>query len=530
MIKLDTKPITLESAKLNKNNRFGANLKNCVNFGDLEYLNPHDLVTSELPTRNGTGLPQYKETIYGAAVDFDKTLEATANNYYTQTLAESIGTDNFFLALIFTPTNRDSDVYRYVWSTGTTGSTANVNIFLANTSDKIGFQPGSTTALTATQAGNNCVVTYGAPHIYICYRNSSVYGHVLRRLDTGELVASDTTTRGTNDHSSTGVYYGCRGDVNTQRFYDGVQYFALYGKGDFTTQEYEAFSADPWQIFEQPSRVHNFPFIPSAAAGGGYTLTADSGSYTYNGTATNLEYHRVVSAESGSYSYIGTDANLEYHKNLIADAGSYTYSGIDSNLEYHRILTAESGSYTYTGSDATLTYIQGYTLTAESGSYSYTGTDANLEYHRVLSAESGSYAYTGQDATLTYTPVGSYTLIADAGFYTYTGTDSNLEWHRVITAESGSYTYSGQDATLKKGFPLTAESGSYSITGTVANLEYHRVLSAAAGTYTYTGTAATLNYSAAPYIYAAGLEYTLYNDNIDYTLSDDKLHYTLRGE
>jgi hypothetical protein len=120
------------------------------------------------------------------------------------------------------------------------------------------------------------------------------------------------------------------------------------------------------------------------AAGGGptYSLTADAGTYAYNGTAADLRLNRVMPA----------------------DAGAYAYAGQDASLRLNRVLSAQGGAYSYTGQDATLTYNSGatYTLVAEGGTYSYSGADATFRIGRVLVAEAGAYAYTGQPATLTY--------------------------------------------------------------------------------------------------------------------------------
>jgi len=179
---------------------------------------------------------------------------------------------------------------------------------------------------------------------------------------------------------------------------------------------------------------------------------------------------------------------------LTADSGTYTYTGTDTTLKSGRKLPANSGSYTYTGTNTGLR--RGYTLAPDSGSYTITGTDASLRADRKLSANSGSYTWTGQDVTLTYTPAsGAYTLVAEQGTYTYTGTSATLRAGRKLPASSGAYTLTGTDATLKRGYTLTLDSGTYTYTGVDAGFLRSYSLSADSGSYTVTGANVTLTYS-----------------------------------
>lgn len=159
-------------------------------------------------------------------------------------------------------------------------------------------------------------------------------------------------------------------------------------------------------------------------ASSGNTLTAESGSYTFTGTAAALKADRQLAAASGTYSYTGTNASLK------RDAS----------------IAAASGTYTYTGTDVALTYSSGATLAADSGSYVFTGTSVTLKAGRQLSAASGSY--------------------------TFTGTAASLSAGRMLSAASGTYLFTGTSAALKVARKLAAASGSYLFTGTAATLTY----------------------------------------------------------
>lgn len=189
-------------------------------------------------------------------------------------------------------------------------------------------------------------------------------------------------------------------------------------------------------------------WVPVGAAGGGFTLTAESGSYTLTGQAAGLLAARTVVAEQGSYALTGQDATLTKSILLLAEQGSYALTGQSAGLFASRQLLAEQGAYALSGQDATLTYTPAgaYTLTANSGSYALAGQDAALLLARTLVAAQGSYALTGQDATLS------------SG--------------KILLAASGSYTLTGQDAAFRRTYALAAGFGLYTLTGQVATLTY----------------------------------------------------------
>ncbi len=220
------------------------------------------------------------------------------------------------------------------------------------------------------------------------------------------------------------------------------------------------------------------------------TLTTDIIGYEvvqFADTATAYS----LSCESGSFSWTGTAANLEFHSVVDAGAGSYAWTGQDANLQYSIILGAEAGSYSWTGQDASLEF--GALLSAESGSYAWTGQDANLELHSVLSAEGTSYSWSGQDVSLNL----GFVMAAESASYAWTGQNATLIFDAMLTAEAGAYAWMGQDATLTylTGFVLDAESGSYAWSGSEITFLYDRIMEAEAGSYLWSGSDATLTYT-----------------------------------
>lgn len=134
----------------------------------------------------------------------------------------------------------------------------------------------------------------------------------------------------------------------------------------------------------------------------GFTVVAESGSYTLTGQSVNTLFTSILTAAQGSYALTGQDAGLikSGSYSFTADVGSYTLVG--SNALVDVSMNAEVGNYTLTGQDATLNFagFTNPTLTAEFGSYSLTGQSVNTNYGRLLSAEMGLYALTGRQAGL----------------------------------------------------------------------------------------------------------------------------------
>lgn len=153
------------------------------------------------------------------------------------------------------------------------------------------------------------------------------------------------------------------------------------------------------------NRTKDFIYRSGYVATGAYTLTADSGSYTYTGTTTGLNKGSKVQADSGSYALTGTATGLKRGVKLPANSGSYSLTGQTVGLLKGYKLPADSGSYTLTGQDVTLTYNPAsstYTLTCDSGSYTLTGVSQAFLRTYVLDMESGAYTLTGSNVTLSY--------------------------------------------------------------------------------------------------------------------------------
>lgn len=253
-----------------------------------------------------------------------------------------------------------------------------------------------------------------------------------------------------------------------------------------------------------------------AAGGGGYTLTADGGSYSSTGQAAATNVARKLAAGNGAYTLTGSDATLLEGHVLIAAQGTYTITGSEAHADY--AITCALGSYVITGQAATVrasrsaAAAQGsYALNgqpaqigptrllqAAGGAYALSGQSAATRAARKTTAGHGSYAVAGQDAGLVYALGGDHVMAADAGAYALSGQSAAARAARRVVAEHGLYALAGQASALKLGRLATAQAGSYTLTGQALAFEVPARLAAAAGSYVLTGQAAALTYSAIP--------------------------------
>ena len=99
-----------------------------------------------------------------------------------------------------------------------------------------------------------------------------------------------------------------------------------------SANEISELSADPFAMFRPRQRSYFYAGI--AAGGPTYTLTADAGTFTLTGIATNLLASRRVSADLGTFALSGIDAGLLASRQIAAATGTFILTGIDAELTY----------------------------------------------------------------------------------------------------------------------------------------------------------------------------------------------------
>lgn len=277
---------------------------------------------------------------------------------------------------------------------------------------------------TNPRTGSQITISDTKPHTFCYSYNGSRWAGYL----DGVKVFETTRTFSVNILSSNVNGYLLGSEVLADSLDGGCIQYSTFTRG-LSDAEARSLTLNPWQIFKPiPRRI----FAPVATAGGLYTLTAQSGSYSVSGQQATLLRHRNITASAGTYNITGQSVNITYSPTTAV----YT-------------LTAQVGSYSITGRSATL--LKSKLLSASSGSYSITGNSATISKNRLLTALSGSYTITGHSTTLTYIPLTPvYTLTAQTGVYNITGHTAQLLRHRLLTTSSGSYEYIGQSITINK--------------------------------------------------------------------------------
>jgi hypothetical protein len=279
-----------------------------------------------------------------------------------------------------------------------------------------------------------------------------------------------------------------------------------------TDDEVRFASANHWQLVQTSEDDDEIV----AAAGGNYTLSADSGTFTIAGSATGLKADRKLAAAAGSFAVTGAAAGLRAGRMLVADTGAFAVSGNAAGIVAARQLAAASGSFSISGSDAglksarqlaTVTGTFALTgsatelraarmLTAASASFTLTGFEAGMRAARHLIAGAGSFSLTGNAAGLVYTPAGAV-LAAQTGAFAISGAAAGLRADRRLTAEPGSFAILGSAAGVAVGRRLVADSGTFSMSGGTAWFSLARRLQADVGNYALTGYAVALTHSGA---------------------------------
>lgn len=219
------------------------------------------------------------------------------------------------------------------------------------------------------------------------------------------------------------------------------------------------------------------------AAPASYTLTAETGTFSYSGAAAGLSKGYRLTAEAGTFSYAGGNAALSHAPAepppIVSQAGFRWYA--DGTETGSTALAAQNINYApnLSGGNVMLQLrfllqsIVAARLTAETGIFSYVGANANLFANsQVLQAGTGTFSYTGNNATLTKSTSGNIAFdAASSGTWvpapgasivwqhTCSGTDRILlvgVYVRDIIQSVSSITYAGAALTKIGDVPVGA--------------------------------------------------------------------------
>lgn len=198
--------------------------------------------------------------------------------------------------------------------------------------------------------------------------------------------------------------------------------------GGFASVEQSALrqlAHDPYS-FLKPA-ADQWAFIPKVAAGGPtYSLTPETGTFSYSGGSVSLSHNKSITPETGVYSYAGGAVSLHHNKSITPDTGTFSYTGGAVDLVY-----TPSGGPTYS-------------LIPETGVFSYSGGNVSLLLHRKLTPETATFSYSGGDVSLLL----HRQITPGSGTFTMTGGAVSLIAHRALTPETGVFSYTGGAVVL----------------------------------------------------------------------------------
>jgi hypothetical protein len=119
----------------------------------------------------------------------------------------------------------------------------------------------------------------------------------------------------------------------------------------------------------------------------------------YTPYATGPTY--TITCESGTFTWDGEPSFSDFE--ITGIAGEFVMTGNDATLLATRTLYATAGVFAMTGNDANLTKFTERTLVAVSGVFTMTGSDAAFERPQEMQAFTGTFGMEGYPVTFTWT-------------------------------------------------------------------------------------------------------------------------------
>lgn len=341
-----------------------------ANIGRVEYAGSSPILRIDINCNVEIIAPRLRSTISAGSADGIYLGPPNAANTYIVRQAINRGP------------NAASGTGRSVFWATTAGKQVEVNNLTYNW--RQGHIHASGSASTARLCANNTVVNAAGGAAFSMGNagaNQKLYNNIaqggstqyanLTSLTSGGNISGDTSSPQTGLRSLTIAFTNSAGD-------------------DYSTSDSQAdvgtdLSADSTYAFNTDivgtTRSAWFAGMFEPAAGG-YTLTADGGSFSLTGQDVGLLAARVLAADNGSYSLGGQSVGLIASRVLGVAHGSFVLSGQDVALNY-----SPAGSYT---------------LTADVGAFTLSGQSVGLLSSRVISVSAGYFALSGQDVGISY--------------------------------------------------------------------------------------------------------------------------------
>ena len=186
------------------------------------------------------------------------------------------------------------------------------------------------------------------------------------------------------------------------------------------------------------------PLLPAAAqiqaggGGGGFTLTADEGSFGLTGEAAGFLRSLRLGAGQGSFTLTGEAASFVKALRLAAAQGGFVLSGEDASFLKALRLAAAQGGFVLSGEAASL--LASRLLTAADGNFALSGEGAVFSVTNLFVAGEGGFALSGQSAGF----LRALRLVAARGAFALAGEDAGLLTTGNFIGGEGGFTLSGE--------------------------------------------------------------------------------------
>jgi len=204
-------------------------------------------------------------------------------------------------------------------------------------------------------------------------------------------------------------------------------------------------------------------------SGTGYTLTADTASFTITGISTGLPITRKVVADTNAFAFLGMAMELAVIRKLIPETRSFTFTGITAGLSIIRKIAPEVGVFTLTGIAAGLAIT--HKILAETGAVVLTGIEVTLGVARKIVASATNFALTGIQTAIKRV----YQLSLDSSSFILAGIDIGFISIRKLIVDTASFTLLGSDSILSFVRKFVTETASFSLEGTAVAIVYNQL-------------------------------------------------------
>lgn len=187
------------------------------------------------------------------------------------------------------------------------------------------------------------------------------------------------------------------------------------------------------------------------------------GTFVFNGLDVEVVQSKKIIINNESYTFFGTDVGLvlsEAELSITAENGSFSFNGTSANLFQGKRTNIEVGSYGLSGTNVELRIA--YKTLAELESFNLSGNNLGLKIDRRIVQDSlGSFVLSGVDTVLSQ----AKKIIAGEGIFSLTGIDVGLrnsgDVVDLIVIESGEYSFNGSSIGLIKGLIFIPDAGDF---------------------------------------------------------------------